>query len=144
MKRISIVSGYFNPIHVGHINLFKKAKEISDFLIVIVNNDKQAKLKTGFVFMPELERMEIIKAIRYVDEAFLSIDGDRSVVKSLEQIFGKHPKHDFIFANGGDREKNNIPEAEICKKLGIKIIDEVGGGKVQSSSWLLKNIKDKI
>jgi cytidyltransferase-like protein len=144
MKKISIVSGYFNPVHIGHLNLFRQAKEIGNFLIVILNNDKQTKLKTGLVFMPEAERAEIIKAIKYVDEVFVSIDEDRTVIKSLEQIFKKYPNCDFVFANGGDRGEENIPEAEICKKLGIKIVDGVGGEKVQSSSWLLKNIKNKI
>lgn len=140
-QKIIIASGYFNPLHVGHINLFREAKKMGDTLVVIVNNDSQAKIKGSALFMPESERGEIIKNIKYVDEVFLSVDKDKSVAKSLEQVFKKYPNCEFMFANGGDRGEDNIPEAEVCKKFGIKIVDGVGGVKVQSSSWLLNNVK---
>jgi len=141
MKKIVITSGFFNPIHIGHINLFREARNLGDFLVVIVNNDEQVKLKGSVDFMPEQERMEIIKAIRYVDEVFLSIDTDISQGESLKAVAKKY-QGDFYLAKGGDRNSGNIPESEIktCKEFNIKIIDGVGGGKVQSSSWLLKNI----
>jgi len=137
-KKVIITSGYFNPLHIGHINLFKGAKNLGDYLIVIVNNDKQVKLKRSEPFLKEQERVEIIKALKYVDEVFLSIDLDESVSKTLFAI-AEFRKEELFFANGGDRRADNIPEREICKKLNIKTIDGVGGPKVQSSSWILKN-----
>lgn len=129
-----VASGYFDPIHVGHIEYLKKAKELGGKLIVIVNNDKQAFLKKGFSFMNENERMEIVKNIKHVDEVFLSIDEDSTVCKSLEKL-----KPD-IFAKGGDRNSSNIPESTICKKHNIQIIDGLGE-KIQSSSNLVSGVK---
>jgi len=139
MKKIVITSGYFNPAHIGHINLFREAKKLGDILVVIVNNDEQVKIKESLPFMPEKERVEIVKAIKYVDEVFLSIDKDRSVQKSLKAVAEMHPDCELIFANGGDRHQGNIPEVAVCEEFNIKMIDNVGGGKVQSSSWLFKN-----
>ena len=133
-KKIIAASGYFDPLHIGHIEYLKKAKELGDKLIVIVNNALQTRLKKGQEFMPFKERIEIIKALRFVDEVFPSIDQDKSICKSLEAV-----KPD-IFAKGGDRFSYEIPEAETCKKLGIKIIDSLGS-KVQSSSELTKKVK---
>jgi len=137
--KIIITSGYFNPIHSGHINLIREAKKLGDFLIVLVNNDKQVKIKGSIPFMEEQERMEIIKALRYADEVILSIDEDGSQVESLQMVARKY-HGDLFFAKGGDRNVDNIPEKDICDKLGIKIISGVGGDKIQSSSQLLKNI----
>jgi cytidyltransferase-like protein len=142
MKKIIITSGYFNPLHIGHVNLLRGAKNLGDFLIVIVNNDKQVKLKGSAPFMPEKERMEIIKSIRHVDEVLLAVDKkDTSSIESLKTIAKKFPKDKLFYAKGGDRHSGNIPEAEICRKLNIKIINHVGGGKVQSSSWLIDSAK---
>ncbi|MDO8564035.1 MAG: adenylyltransferase/cytidyltransferase family protein [Nanoarchaeota archaeon] len=107
------------------------AKKLGDKLIVIVNNDKQAALKKGKEFMPFKERVEIIKSIKWVDEVFPSIDEDRTVCKSLEAL------NPDIFAKGGDRMAGEIPEGEVCRRLGIKIIDGLGE-KIQSSSTLIK------
>ena len=131
-----VVSGYFNPIHIGHIRLFKKAKKLGKKLIVIVNNDEQVKLKGSFPFMNEDERMEIVKSNRYVNKVVLSIDKNKTVCETLKKI-----KPD-IFVNGGDRKENEIPEIGICEELGIQAIFGVGGKKVQSSSWLLNKIKN--
>jgi|SRR3989338_1423545 len=140
-KKIIITSGFFNPIHIGHINLIKGAKELGDFLIVIVNNDNQVKVKGSIEFMPEQERAEIVKALGCVDEVFLSIDSDGSVAKSLEAIALKFSTNKLIFAKGGDRNIDNIPKSErdVCLKFNIEIVSSVGGYKIQSSSWLLKN-----
>ena len=124
------VSGYFDPVHVGHLEYFKNAKKLGDKLIVIVNNDHQSKLKKGKFFMPENERCKIIQEFRCVDEVVLSIDEDRTVCKTLEKI------RPDIFANGGDQFNSNIPEVEICNKYNIKLVDNLGD-KIQSSSWLI-------
>jgi cytidyltransferase-like protein len=144
VKKIVITSGYFNPIHIGHINLIREAKKLGDFLVVIVNNDEQVRVKGSTTFMPEQERIEIVKALRYADDVVLSIDKDGTVAGSLEMVAKKHPG-ELFFAKGGDRNAGNIPENEkmICEELKIKVINGVGGGKVQSSSWLLKNIIKK-
>ena len=130
------VSGYFDPIHIGHLEYLKMAKDLGDYLIVIVNNDYQSHLKKGKSFMNELDRVEIVKALKLVDEVFLSIDKDRTVCKSLEKL-----KPD-IFANGGDRSTEEIPEAEVCVNFNIKMIDGLGD-KIRSSSELtgIKEIK---
>ena len=128
-KTIIAISGYFDPLHVGHLEYIKMAKQLGDQLIVIVNNDKQAVLKKGKSFMNENDRVEIVKALKYVDEVFLSIDEDTSVCKSLEVI-----KPD-IFANGGDQIKGSITEEDICSRNKIKIIDNLGK-KIRSSSEL--------
>jgi len=135
VRRVVAASGYFDPVHFGHIEYLQKAKELGDKLIVIVNNDKQAHLKKGFEFMPFKERMEIVKALRFVDEVFPSIDEDKTVCKSLEKL------KPHIFAKGGDRFSHEIPEAEVCNRLGIKIIHGLGD-KVQSSSELVKRQGD--
>jgi len=129
-----VASGYFDPIHIGHIEYLKLAKQLGGTLIVIVNNDKQAKIKKGFSFMNENERLEIVKNIKYVDEVFLSIDDDSTVCKSLEKL-----KPD-IFAKGGDRNSSNIPEFDVCNKYNIKIVDGLGN-KIQSSSDLISGVK---
>lgn len=140
MRKVIITSGYFNPLHIGHTNLIREAKKLGDFLVVIVNNDEQVKIKGSVPFMPEQERIEIVKALRYADDVILAIDKDGYVAKSLEMIAKKYPG-DLYFAKGGDRNADNIPESEkeVCQKFNIKIINGVGGDKVQSSSWLLKN-----
>lgn len=131
-KDITIaVSGYFDPTHIGHIEYLKLAKALGDKLIVILNNDEQAQLKKGKIFMPLNERKIILESLNMVDEVFISIDKDETVCKSLERL------RPDIFAKGGDRNINNIPEAEICKKLGIVIVDGLGE-KIQSSSKLIK------
>jgi|TARA_B110000881_G_scaffold158268_1_gene141157 D-beta-D-heptose 7-phosphate kinase/D-beta-D-heptose 1-phosphate adenosyltransferase len=125
--KVVAVSGYFDPIHVGHLEYLKMAKNLGDKLIVIVNSDYQAGLKKGTSFMPEDDRLEIVKSLRCVDEVFLSIDKDKSVCKSLEYL-----KPD-IFANGGDRSLNEIPETAVMKKYNIEMIDGLGM-KIRSSS----------
>lgn len=141
-RRIVITSGYFNPLHIGHINLIREAKKLGDFLVVIVNNDQQVKIKGSVPFMPEQERIEIIKALRYADDVVLSVDKDETVIESLKMIDKKYPGK-LCFAKGGDRNIDNIPEKQVCEELGIKIINNVGGDKIQSSSWLLKNVTNK-
>ena len=135
MKTVAI-SGYFDPIHVGHLEYITKARKLGDKLIVIVNNNHQCVLKKGKPFMDEKDRVLITSSLKDVDEVFLSVDHDKTVCKSLELL-----KPD-IFANGGDRKNYEIPESAICKKYNIQIIDGLGE-KIRSSSDLtgLKEIK---
>jgi cytidyltransferase-like protein len=138
-KKGIIVSGYFNPIHKGHIEYFNKAKALADNLFVIVNNDHQRALKRSKEFQKEAERCFIVSNIKSVDHFILSIDQDRSVCKTLEKIASVYGHHfELTFANGGDQNNNTIPERLICDDIGIALIDGLGD-KIQSSSWLLKN-----
>ena len=137
MKKAIIVSGYFNPLHKGHLELFQEAKERSDMLMVIVNSDLQRELKGSKEFMLEDERFQIISSIKYVDFAMISIDKDQTQIESIKDIYRIYNKtHHLAFANGGDQNNNTIPEAGIFKKLGVYLIDGLGD-KIQSSSWLL-------
>ena len=136
-----IVSGYFNPIHKGHIEYFQNAKTNGDKLFVIVNSDFQRALKGSKEFQDENERLYIVENLRLVDKCFLSIDKDRTVVESIKMIFNQFGKeYHLAFANGGDQNNDTIPERPICEELGIELIDGLGG-KIQSSSWLLINLK---
>ena len=139
MKRKAIiVSGYFNPIHKGHIEYFQYAKANGDELFVIVNNDFQRSLKGSKEFQDEKERTFIVENLRLVDRCFLSIDRDRTVIESIRMIFDQFGKEFHLaFANGGDQNNDTIPERSICEELGIELIDGLGA-KIQSSSWLLK------
>ena len=133
-----IVSGYFNPIHKGHIEYFQKAKNMADVLFVIVNSDYQREIKGSKPFQDEDERLIIVGNIKAVDKVFLSIDNNRTVCNTIEKIFGDFgSEFKMYFANGGDQNNSTIPEKDICDKLGIKLIDGLGD-KIQSSSWLLK------
>ena len=137
MRKAVIVSGYFNPLHKGHLQLFEKSKEVGDFLIVIVNSDLQRELKGSKEFQLEDERLSIVQSIKGVGYACLSIDKDKTQKETLKML--RHKFGDIMelhFANGGDRNNDTIPEAETCNVLGIKLIDGLGE-KIQSSSWLL-------
>lgn len=134
---IVAVSGGFDPLHAGHVRLFKAAKKIGDKLIVILNNDHWLKKKKGFVFMPEWERKEVIESLKMVDEVIISRHPRNPKDMSVNYELKKLRPH--IFANGGDRTPKNIPEVPVCKKIGCKMIFGVGeGGKIQSSSWLIE------
>ena len=133
-----IVSGYFNPLHKGHLELFEKAKAVGDELWVIINSDLQRELKGSKEFMDENERLIIVRAIKYVDKILISIDKDKTQCATLGYLadeFGIN--YNLYFANGGDQNNQSITEGSVCKKLGIKLIEGLGD-KIQSSSWLLK------
>lgn len=132
---VVVASGYFDPLHVGHIEYLKLAASLGNKLIVILNNDKQAALKKGRNFMKEDERKVVIEALKYVDKVFLSIDTDRTVCESIRKLSEKEKIS--IFAKGGDRSAEEIPERMVCDELNIDIVDGLGL-KIQSSSFLIK------
>lgn len=134
---IVAVSGYFNPVHVGHLEMIEKAKKLGDKLVVIINNDAQIKIKGSVPFMSLADRVKIMEAFRDVDKVMVSIDKDHTVCQSLAKL-----KPD-IFANGGDRYNiNDVPEYDICKKYGIKMVDGLGK-KIRASSKLIAEALEK-
>lgn len=148
MKTVA-VSGGFDPVHIGHIQMIKEARELGDRLVVILNNDNWLKKKKGFAFMSEDERKAVLEAVRYVDEVVISSHPenptDMSVSAELEKL---KPN---IFANGGDRDPANAADPnsslykdiKTCERLGIEIVYNVGkAGKIQSSSDLVKRIRE--
>ena len=140
---IVVVSGYFNPLHAGHLQYFEGARKLGSKLIVIVNNDQQQILKKNRIIMRENERLRIARALRIVDEAVLAIDHDQSVCQTLEKIAAANKGKTIIFANGGDRDsRTNIPETEICDRLGIEVRFGVGGTeKVNSSTDIMRELE---
>jgi len=136
-KKAIIVSGYFNPIHKGHLEYFNNAKALCDELFVIVNNDHQRELKGSKEFQKEDERMIIVSNIKAVDKAILSIDQDRTVCETIRMIANQYrANYDLGFANGGDQNNDTIPERPICEEMNVALVDGLGD-KIQSSSWLL-------
>ena len=140
-KIIVAVSGGWDPIHIGHVRLFQEAKAMGDELVVILNNDNWLMKKKGYVFMPQEERKEILEALEAVDRVIITNHPenpeDMSVCRELREL------RPHIFANGGDRKENNIPEAALCKEVNCKMVFNVGrGGKVQSSSWLVERYRN--
>ncbi len=141
-KKLVMVSGGFDPVHIGHVRLFKEARKLGDKLVVLLNNDNWLIYKKGFVFMPEHERKEVIEAFEGVDEVIVSSHKkntkDISISKEIRAI------RPHVFAKGGDRHVGNIPTPEVlvCREIGCVIVNDVGfGGKVQSSSELVKKAK---
>ncbi len=138
-QKAIIVSGYFNPIHKGHIEYMQKSKAHGDLLFVIVNNDLQRALKGSKEFQSEQERVLIVENLRLVDKCILSIDTDRTVVETIKLIHKTFSvEYSLAFANGGDQNNESIPERPICELLDIELIDGLGD-KIQSSSWLLNS-----
>jgi len=134
MKTI-IVSGFFNPLHGGHLDMIEAARKMGDKLIVVVNNDEQQILKKGKVILTEQNRARLLSALRDVDEVVVAIDNDPTVIKTLEMIASRYPNEKLVFANGGDRDSARVvPETEICKKYGIGMVFGVGGQEKADSS----------
>jgi len=139
--RVVVISGYFNPLHSGHLDYIKEASSLGDKLIVIVNSDEQVKIKGSEPFMDEVERMRIVGSIKGVDRAVLSIDTDESVVETIKSIYHDCEVDYFfdrmVFCNGGDRTKGNSPEEKYCGQKGISTMYNIGGGKTKSSSNII-------
>ena len=129
-----IVSGYFSPLHVGHLDMMEAAASLGDKLVVIVNNNEQQLAKKGKLIIDEQDRLRLVGALRIVDEAIISVDDDRTVSQTLALIAGKHGDHDLVFANGGDRKPEFVPEASVCAEHGIEMRFGVGGDQKADSS----------
>ena len=144
--RVGIVSGYFNPIHTGHLDYIEGAKQECDLLFVIVNNDHQVALKGSKQFMDEDARLRIVRSLYCVQKAMVSVDTDESVVRSIAQVHKRYADDPFItgiyFMNGGDRKEGNTPESEFCQQNDIHLLYNIGGNKTESSSTLLQKVKD--
>jgi len=140
--RVVICSGYVNPLHSGHVKYLEEASRLGDHLVMIVNSDKQVEIKGSVPFMNQDERLKIVQALRCVDLAVISKSQDSTVCSDLALInLLKNEGDTLVFAKGGDRIKGNVPEEEICEKLGIEIVYGVGGEKITSSSELLEKVK---
>lgn len=134
MKAV-IISGYFNPLHGGHLDMVEAAAELGDKLIVVVNNDVQQVQKKGKIILDEQNRARLMGALRAVDEVMISIDDDMSQIKTLEKIALQYPEDELIFANGGDRDSEKaIPEGNVCRRYGIAMLFGVGGTEKADSS----------
>lgn len=135
--RSVVVTGGFDPLHVGHLMHMKEARKLGDHLTVIVNSDGDMLRKKGYCFMPLAERMEIVGSLKFVDRVLACLDNDGTVARTLKWL-----KAD-IFAKGGDRTPDNMPRSELeaCKSIGCRIVYGVGGGKAQSSSELVKKAR---
>ena len=144
--RTVIISGYFNPMHTGHLDYIEEAAKLGDQLVVIVNNDKQVVVKGSAPFMDERDRLRLVRALKDVTAAVLSIDTDSTVLKTLRREWEWYSTDYFhesvIFANGGDRVAGNTPEEQFCNEVGIRTIYNVGGRKTQSSSKLIKGVSN--
>jgi len=139
--RVVLTGGFFDPPHRGHINLFKEAKTLGDKLIVLVHRDECCVKKKGYCFMPLEDRRALLESIKYVDEVLVCPENCNLTMEPiLESI------RPDVYAKGGDRTPENMPrgEVETCRRLGIKIVYGVGGGKVQSSSWIIEKSLDRI
>jgi len=138
--KVVAVSGGFDPLHVGHVELFREARKLGDRLVVILNNDNWIKKKKTHVFMPENERAELIKALEMVDDVVLTDHGENPEDMSVSSTLRAIKPH--VFANGGDRKDGNTPEDAVCEEFGIEMVFDLGD-KIQSSSWLLSDYLKK-
>lgn len=135
MSRIAIISGYFNPLHVGHLKMIQAAAALAEQLVVIVNNDEQQLLKKGKIIIGQEDRLLIVQHLRPVDEAILAVDHDGTVRETLALIRRTHPDDELVFANGGDRKNSaDVAESSVCVENDIELIFGVGGDDKHDSS----------
>jgi cytidyltransferase-like protein len=133
--KIVIVSGFFNPLHGGHLDMIEAAEAMGDRLVVIVNNDIQQVMKKDKIILNEQNRARVLDALKYTHEVLIAVDDNPSVTKTIELIAQKYPNDEIIFANGGDRDSEKvIPEAAVCKKYNIQMVFGAGVGKPDSST----------
>lgn len=133
--KLVIVSGFFNPLHGGHLDMIEAAAKIGDRLLVVVNNDEQQMIKKGKIILPQENRYRLMTALRGVDEVILSIDKDPPVIETIRIIAQTHPYDELVFANGGDRSApEEVPELAVCKEYGIEMVYGVGGTEKADSS----------
>ena len=141
-KKIIILSGGFDPVHKGHIRMFKEAKNMGDVFVGLNSDDWLLRKKSRF-FMPFIERKEILESIKYIDRVIDFNDSDDTACNLIKDIFSRHSlKNNICFGNGGDRTNTTTPEVQYCTKNDIEMIWGLGGGKIQSSSDLLKKWED--
>ena len=129
-----LVSGYFSPLHVGHLDMIEAAAAEGDRLIVIVNNNEQQIAKKGKLIIDETDRLRLVKALAVVDDAFIAVDGDRTVSESIRLAAERYPDLHLVFANGGDRKPEFVPESAVCDELGVELRFGVGGDQKADSS----------
>ena len=130
-----IISGYFSPLHCGHLDMIEAGAAMGDKLAVIVNNNNQQVLKKGKLIIDEADRLRIVEALRDVDLAMVSIDDDATVGASIEHLAKAHPDHRIIFGNGGDRDSGAVvPESGVCDQYGIEMVFDLGGSEKRDSS----------
>jgi cytidyltransferase-like protein len=133
--KIIIESGFFNPLHAGHLDMIEAGAALGDKLIVIVNNDEQQLLKKGKIILTAENRARLIGALRAVDEVVISIDTDPTAIRTLESIAARYPNDELVFANGGDRDSEKaIPEGDVCRKHNIQLLFGIGGTDKADSS----------
>lgn len=134
-RTLVIVSGYFSPLHCGHLDYIEAGAAMGDQLAVIVNNNQQQLMKKGKVILDEQDRLRIVEALAIVDDAIVAVDEDRAVSASIEAIAGRYPDHRIIFGNGGDRASGEVvPESEVCDRLGVEMVFDMGGNEKRDSS----------
>lgn len=132
---VVLVSGYFNPLHGGHLDMIESAAQLGDRLIVIVNNDTQQRLKKGKIILDERNRLRLMRAIKGVDQVVLAIDEDPTIIETLRMIAGQYPGDQLVFANGGDRNDTAaVPETDVCRDHQIRMVFGVGGTLKSDSS----------
>ena len=137
MSKTIIISGGFDPIHIGHIRMIEAAAKLGE-VTAVVNSDNWLLRKKGYVFMPFKERCEVLQSIKGVSEVSGVDDTDKTVCEALRRL-----KPD-MFGNGGDRTDSNTPEQAVCEELGIEMVWSLGGGKIQSSSELVTKNQSNI
>lgn len=133
--KLVIVSGFFNPLHGGHLDMIEAAAKLGDRLLVVVNNDVQQMIKKDKIILPQENRYRLLTALRDVDEVMLSVDEDPTVIDTLRIIAKTHPYDSLVFANGGDRSAPEaVPEKTVCEEYGIEMVYGVGGTEKADSS----------
>ena len=143
MKNIVLVSGGFDPIHSGHINLIKGASKFGE-VVVLLNSDKWLRTKKGKEFLPYKEREIIMNSIKKVIDVISFDDSDNTCINGIQKAIDKFPNYNIKFANGGDRNDHTTPEVIFCNSNGVETLWKIGGDyKMNSSSWILKQWKQK-